>query len=195
MALPNGLKKEFDMEIEKKYLIINVPDNLTEYPKKEIEQGYLNRKPVVRIRKSNDDYILTYKGKPTGTSSETAICNSEIEAALTEEAYYHLREKIDNHVVSKTRYIIPIGTAAHNCPGMDLREIDDDGKPAGDAVLKIELDVFHERLEGLCFAEVEFPTISAAEHFSKPEWFGEDVSMDSRYHNGHLSEIEKLDDM
>lgn len=181
------------MEIEKKFLIKRMPENLENYKKKEIEQGYLCRKPVVRIRKSNDDYILTYKGKPQGVDSATAICNNEIEAALTEEGYYHLREKVDNHVVEKTRYIIPIGTAAHNCPGMNAEEVDDDGRPAGEAVLKIELDVFHGRLEGLVFAEVEFPTVDAAEHFVRPDWFGEDVSMDSRYHNGHLSELDELD--
>lgn len=183
------------MEIEKKYLIREMPGDLANYKKKEIEQGYLNRKPVVRIRKSNNDYILTYKGKVLGEGPETTICNNEIEAALTEEAYYHLRDKVDNHVIEKTRYIIPIGTAARNCPGMDTDEKDDSQRPAGEALLKIELDVFHGRLEGLCFAEVEFPTVDAAEHFMKPEWFGEDVSWDNRYHNGFLSELDTLEDM
>ena len=49
------------MEIERKYLIPKLPDGYMDYPKKEIEQGYLSTAPVVRIRKSNDDYILTYK--------------------------------------------------------------------------------------------------------------------------------------
>lgn len=183
------------MEIEKKFLINRMPENPDSFKKKEIEQGYLCRKPVVRIRRSNDDYILTYKSKPVGRDSETTICNNEIEAALTKEAYCHLREKVDNHLIEKTRYIIPIGTAAANCPGMNTEEPGEDGLPVGEASLKIELDVFHGRLEGLRFAEIEFPTVDAAEHFVKPEWFGEDVSMDSRYRNGHLSELEAFDDM
>lgn len=162
------------MEIEKKYLIKAMPDNLASFKKKEIEQGYLNRKPTVRIRKSNDDYILTYKGKPSKEEdSDTVICNNEIEAELTEEAYLHLKEKVDGHVITKTRYIIPIeGTK-----------------------LKIELDVFHGILEGLVFAEVEFESVEAADSFVPPEWFGEDVSMDSRYRNGYLSNLDRLSDM
>lgn len=180
------------MEIEKKFLIKRLPDNIDSYRKKEIEQGYLNRKPVLRIRKSNDDYILTYKGK-LSEATEATIVNNEIEAPLTHDAYYHLREKVDNNIISKTRYIIPIGTAAVCCPGMDESAPDDSGCAAGEAILKIELDVFHGKLEGLRFAEVEFPTVDAAEHFSAPEWFGADVSADKRYSNGHLSELDGLE--
>ncbi|MBR2036388.1 MAG: CYTH domain-containing protein, partial [Lachnospiraceae bacterium] len=51
------------MEIERKFLIKALPDDLDSYPCVHIEQGYLNTNPVVRIRKQNNDYILTYKGK------------------------------------------------------------------------------------------------------------------------------------
>lgn len=47
------------MEIERKYLIDRLPENLEQYECKHIEQGYLNTDPVVRIRKSNDKYTLT----------------------------------------------------------------------------------------------------------------------------------------
>ena len=51
------------MEIEKKFRIKRFPEGLEQYPCIEIEQGYLCRGPVVRIRKANEDYILTYKSK------------------------------------------------------------------------------------------------------------------------------------
>ena len=53
------------MEIERKFLVKreNLPENLEQYPSKAIEQGYLCTEPVVRIRKSNDNYYLTYKSK------------------------------------------------------------------------------------------------------------------------------------
>ena len=53
------------MEIERKFLVKkeNLPENLEQYPCKVIEQGYLCTEPVVRIRKSNDNYYLTYKSK------------------------------------------------------------------------------------------------------------------------------------
>ena len=163
------------MEIEHKYLIKRLPDDLKTYKKKEIEQGYLNRSPVLRIRKSNSDYIFTYKiKKQIKTENENLpICNEEIEAPLTKEAYEHLKEKADGYIIEKTRYIIPY--------------------KADDKKYKIELDVFHGRLEGLVFAEVEFETVEDAANFKKPEWFGEEVSNDRRYRNGFLSEQENLD--
>ena len=51
------------MEIERKYLLDQLPENLTSYPCKKIEQGYLSTEPVVRIRRSDDEYYLTYKSK------------------------------------------------------------------------------------------------------------------------------------
>ena len=50
------------MEIERKFLVKKTPDNLESYPCKKIAQGYLNTNTVVRIRRSNDEYYLTYKG-------------------------------------------------------------------------------------------------------------------------------------
>ena len=55
------------MEIERKFLISqeNLPQNLVSYPSKKIQQGYLCTDPVVRIRRSNDSYYLTYKSQRT----------------------------------------------------------------------------------------------------------------------------------
>ncbi len=56
------------MEIERKFRIRRLPESLEQYPYLQIEQGYLCTKPVVRIRKSNEDYILTYKSKDITTA-------------------------------------------------------------------------------------------------------------------------------
>ena len=50
------------MEIERKYLVKEIPVNLDQYESKKIAQGYLCTAPVVRIRRSNNDYYMTYKG-------------------------------------------------------------------------------------------------------------------------------------
>ena len=50
------------MEIERKYLVKEIPVNLDQYESKKIAQGYLCTEPVVRIRRSNNDYYMTYKG-------------------------------------------------------------------------------------------------------------------------------------
>lgn len=88
------------MEIERKFLIKELPD-LSKYEFLEIEQGYLSTNPVVRIRKKNDKYILTYKGSGL-------FAREEIEANLTKEAYEHLATKIDGYLITKKRYLIPL---------------------------------------------------------------------------------------
>ena len=50
------------MEIERKFTIKELPADLDSYPSHHIEQGYLNTSPVIRIRKEDDEYYLTYKG-------------------------------------------------------------------------------------------------------------------------------------
>ena len=88
------------MEIERKFLLKELPENLESYPVRHLEQGYLCTAPVVRIRRDNDKYELTYKGKG-------CMIREEHNLPLTKEAYEHLREKIDGRLIVKKRYMIP----------------------------------------------------------------------------------------
>lgn len=144
------------MEIERKFLIRSLPEKLAEYPHSRIEQAYLCSDPVVRIRKQDEQYILTYKGKGM-------MVREEYNLPLTAEGYAHLLPKHDGIILSKTRYLIPLPDA-----------------------LTIELDVFDAPYEGLFLAEVEFPTEEAARRFTPPAWFGEDVTFTGSYHNSRL---------
>lgn len=89
------------MEIEKKYLIHKLPENLDTYPCKKIQQAYLCTNPVVRIRRQDDQYILTYKGKGL-------MVREEYNLPLNQEAYEHLLEKADGLILTKTRYLLPL---------------------------------------------------------------------------------------
>ncbi len=156
------------MEIERKFRVRSMPKGLGSFPKKEIQQGYLCQDPVLRIRRSNHDYILTYKSRldlKTGEEIQerTARACEEVEVPLTEEAYLHLLEKADGRVISKTRYLVPYGKYT------------------------IELDVFSGDLEGLVFAEVEFQSQEEGDGFLPPDWFGEDVTFDRRFSNNYLA--------
>lgn len=93
------------MEIEKKYLIDkhNMPADLTQYVSHEIEQGYLCREPVLRVRKMDNDFWFTYK-------SAGLMVREEIERPLTAAAYASLREKTEGRLIQKTRYCIPYGS-------------------------------------------------------------------------------------
>ncbi|MCD8231231.1 MAG: CYTH domain-containing protein [Clostridiales bacterium] len=90
------------MEIERKFLISALPDNLSDYPCHQIEQGYLCTGPVVRIRRQDDSYILTYK-------FGGFLSREEYNLPLTKEAYEHLKPKADGIYISKKRYCIPFG--------------------------------------------------------------------------------------
>lgn len=156
------VRKDF-MEIERKYLVGDIPYNLSELNYHDIEQAYLCTKPVVRIRKQDNDYILTYKGSGM-------MAREEYNLPLTQEAYEHLKEKADGNIISKRRYLIPI-------------END----------LTIELDVFNDFLAPLILAEVEFPSESAANNFIPPNWFTKDVTFNKKFHNSYLSKVTKED--
>ena len=151
------------MEIERKYLIHHLPKQYASYPFHQIEQGYLCTGPVVRIRRQDDEYYLTYK-------SGGMMVREEYNLPLTESAYLHLREKTDGHLISKKRYLIPFGEK-----------------------LTIELDIFEGDLAPLVLAEVEFETEEDANAFVPPDWFGEDVTFSRSYHNSVLSQRGRAD--
>jgi CYTH domain-containing protein len=92
--------KEILMEIERKFLISKLPSDLTSYPVHQIEQGYLCTNPVVRIRKQDEDYYLTYK-------SSGMMMREEYNLPLTAESYAKLRPKADGILITKKRYCIP----------------------------------------------------------------------------------------
>jgi CYTH domain-containing protein len=144
------------MEIERKFLVTKIPENLAEYPSHEIEQAYLDENPLLRIRKKDTNYILTYK-------SRGLMVRNECEFPITKEVYYHLREKADGKIISKTRYLIPYQEYT------------------------IELDVFHDYMAPLIMAEVEFPTEAEAKAFTPPNWFGNDVTFNKKYHNVNMA--------
>ena len=145
------------MEIERKYLVRELPEALESYPSHCIEQGYLCTSPVVRIPRQDEEYWLTYKSKGL-------MVREEYNLPLTREAYEHLRPKTDGILIVKTRYLIPLTDS-----------------------LTAELDVFHDDYEGLLLVEVEFSTEDDANAFTPPEWFGEDVTFSAAYHNSTLS--------
>ncbi len=147
------------MEIERKFLPTELPQDLSQFAFHKIEQGYLCTSPVVRIRRSDDDYYLTYKSKGM-------LAREEYNLPLTAEAYEHLKPKADGRIIAKTRYLIPL-----------------------DDTLTVELDIFEGDLAPLILAEVEFASEEEANAFVPPAWLGEDVTYDSRYHNSNMSKL------
>ena len=94
------------MEIERKFLpdLNLLPFKPEDFPYRKIEQGYLCTSPVVRIRKDNEQFFLTYKSKGL-------MIREEYNLPLTEDAYQHLKAKIDGRLITKSRYVIPLKAA------------------------------------------------------------------------------------
>lgn len=159
------------MEIERKFTIKRLPENLGSYPFHHIEQGYLNTAPVVRVRREDEEYFLTYKGSGM-------MAREEHNLALNKESYYHLREKVDGNIISKKRYLIPLTHPTFRA-GFPT--------PPADYSLTIELDIFDPPFAPLILAEVEFGSREAAEAFVPPDWFLEDVTYRQEYHNSYMS--------
>lgn len=147
------------MEIERKFLIHELPAglDLSACKKRVIEQGYLCTEPVVRVRRDNEDYYLTYKSKGL-------MVREEYNLPLTKNAYASLLQKSEGNIITKTRYEIPEKNG-----------------------LTIELDIFEGKFQGILLAEVEFENEKDALAYNPPEWFGEDVTNCSRYHNSNMA--------
>ncbi len=148
------------MEIERKFTIKHLPRDVESYGFHIIEQAYLTTEPVIRVRREDDRYYMTYKGVG---GDNTSLAHEEYNLALTEESYRTLSSKADGNVIRKKRILIPY---------MDHT---------------IELDIFDEPFKGLIIAEVEFATEAEANEFNPPEWFAEDVTYRKEYRNSYLS--------
>ena len=90
------------MEIERKFLVRVLPENLNEFKHNEIIQGYISTSPVIRIRRSDDRYKLTVK-------TSGLLAREEFETDITKEQFDSLSKKVEGNIISKTRYKIPDG--------------------------------------------------------------------------------------
>ena len=147
------------IEIEKKFLIKNIPNNLSDFENKKILQGYISRSPVIRARQYGDKYFLTVKG--SGQLKRT-----EWEMEISETQFNNLWQKAEDFPVEKQRYLIPLENN-----------------------FIAELDIYFGVLDGLITCEVEFENEKDAEKFIPPDWFSEDVTFDKRFSNTNLSKL------
>ena len=148
------------VEVERKFLVNEQPQELDRFPSERISQGYVaigEDGLEVRLRRRGENTTLTVK-KGLGRTRR------EEEIALPPEQLERLWPLTEGRRVEKVRHLIPT----------------DDG-------LTIELDSYLEELDGLATAEVEFDSEARAEAFEAPQWFGPEVTDDPRYRNARLA--------
>jgi len=88
------------MEIERKFMINALPTDIVNYPYHMIEQGYLCTDPVIRVRREDNNYYMTYK-------SGGMMIREEYNLPLTKEAYELLLPKTEGNIITKKRVLIP----------------------------------------------------------------------------------------
>jgi adenylate cyclase len=144
-------------EIERKFL---VKGEFRNYAIREIQiiQAYLSIDPdkTIRLRIADKSGYLTIKSRPIGNS----ISRSEWEFPISfSDANEIIKVCLPGRIV-KTRYLVPIG------------------------IHTFEVDVFHDKNEGLVIAELELS--SEDEYFDIPDWLGEEVTGNPDYYNANL---------
>ena len=146
-------------EIERKFLVEWLPDNLKRARHFVIEQGYLAIESAgrqVRLRKTGKATSLTFK---IGRGSH----REEREVKLSPKQFATLWPGTAGRRLRKVRYEIPW-----------------EG-------LLIEVDIYRGRHAGLVVAEVEFPNTASCRRFEPPWWFGREVTGEKRYSNVRLA--------
>jgi adenylate cyclase len=123
-----------------------------------ILQTYLSidRDKTIRLRIADDKAFITVKSRPELNS----ISRGEWEFPISVSDAGEMMKICLPGKIEKTRYIVPYGRHT------------------------FEVDVFHDKNEGLIIAEIELSYES--EKFEIPEWLGEEVTGKPEYYNANL---------
>jgi adenylate cyclase len=144
-------------ETERKFLVKGEFRHLS-IRKIEMIQTYLTIDPdkTIRIRIADEKAYITIKSRP---KLNTITRNEwEVEIPL-DDARQMMDISLPGRIV-KTRYLVPADRFIY------------------------EIDVFHDRNEGLVVAEIELQFDD--EQFIKPDWLGEEVTGLPQYYNANL---------
>lgn len=149
-------------EIERKFLVGEVPEGVKRRRTVVVHQGYLAREGdrEVRIRRAGSRHMITVK---TGSGLE----RTEYETAIRPRQFLELWQATEGRRVEKERMYIPHGRYT------------------------LEVDRYHGALEGLMTGEVEFPDVQTAEAFIPPPWFGPELTDDLRFGNRELALLDR----
>jgi adenylate cyclase len=146
-------------EIERKFLIQEIPPEVASLPGRRMRQGYLAVAAdggECRIRHCEGECTLTVKqGK--------GLKRTEDEMLISESLFDQLWPLTEHRRIEKVRRCLPTDS------------------------LTIEIDQYEGALEGLHVAEIEFPDETTAAAWHPPMWFGPEVTNDPKYKNQQLA--------
>jgi CYTH domain-containing protein len=170
-------------EIERKFLIKEIPIDLTKYGYLDIVQGYkngtLDEKYVYRVRQVlyfNEQGIfekIKYLQTIKGISPKD---RAEYEIEISNDAFHTMWDFCDKSL-DKKRYELKTRELT-NTKGIRTRYV-------------LDLDIYKHELSGLKVAEVEFDTVEDCDAYTPETWFGEEITNDTEYSNYSLSKPNK----
>ena len=146
-------------EIERKFLVKELPERLKQARRCVIAQGYLAAEAGgrhVRLREKGKKASLTFK---VGRGAH----REEREITLNAKQFAMLWPATVGRRLYKLRYEMPWKN------------------------FLIEIDIYRRKHKGLVVAEVEFPNRTACRKFKAPAWFGREVTGNKRYSNVRLA--------
>jgi adenylate cyclase len=158
------------LEIERRFLINEIPEDLKLGKGTPIAQGYLavgsdgsdrsegsdGSDGEVRLRRYGKKLFLTAK-------RGGGMVRREFEVPLQAKQFDELWPGTEKLRVEKSRHLV------------------------SDEAGTIEIDIFEGALKGFRLAEIEFPDQEKAKAFCPPWWFGPEVSEDRRFRNSSLA--------
>ena len=147
------------MEIERKFLVTELPPELDSVVGISIRQGYVaiaDSDFELRFRQKDSSFYQTIK-------QGSGLVRQEYEIELTRDQFKSFWPLTESRRIQKVRYKLPLGD------------------------LICEVDIFGEPLKGLQLVEVEFDSVEQSNTFMPPDWFGNEVTEDRRYKNRQLA--------
>lgn len=149
------------IEIERKFILPDVPPGDLLGAGVHIRQGYLAEEGhvEVRVRITSEQATLTVKAGRGVARTEVDV---PIAAAEAESLWTHT----EGRRVDKTRHRVTLDAALGHVA---------------------EVDVYAADLAGLCVVEVEFSTEASAAAFVPPSWFGRELTGVSGWGNAALA--------
>lgn len=152
-----------EIELEKTYLLKNLPEGLNFLKSTEIIDIYIPTSeghPVLRIRKKGDRLEITKKRPIKGNDSSE---QSEETIILSDEEFKELSQ-LKGKRFRKIRHYYNF----ENCKSM-------------------ELDVYKDELEGLAVVDFEFNTTEEKDKFQMPNFCLVDVTQEKNFAGGILA--------
>lgn len=155
-------------EIERNWAIGEVDPEVTlrEAPSVAIKQAYVvildDLEVRVRVMAGAKDGKPLDVGYTLTVKHGSGMVRREVELPIDELKFNELWEQCE-HDIAKVRFYIDYGEYT------------------------LELDIYSGDIPGLKVAEIEFPSVEAAEAFVPPSWFGKEVTNDPQYRDSWLA--------